>query len=127
MAQCPPALRQHVPHVCTTGLIAVQHQALTRTCFGPAIALGVCTGECAMKSKVMFLLVLSASLVWGNDRKLSPELKGRHSNNVVDVIVQFKATPTMQHEARVSRHGALVKQHLGPVKGFLLSVCPRPA
>jgi serine protease AprX len=75
-----------------------------------------------MKSKVMFHLVLTASLVWGNDHKLSPELKGRHSNNSVNVIVQFRTAPTTQHEIRVSRHGGWVKQHLGPVKGLLVSV-----
>jgi len=96
-------------------------KALTRTLFGPAIAL-VLMGECAMKPKVMFLVVLTASLVWGDDHKLSPELKGRHSTNSVNVIVQFKTAPTTQHETRVSRHGGWVKQHLGPAKGLLVSV-----
>jgi hypothetical protein len=40
------------------------------------------------------------------------------------VIVQFRTKPTVQHENRVSRHGALVKQHLGAVKGLLVSVAP---
>jgi len=75
-----------------------------------------------MKSKVTFMLMLTASLVWGDDRKLSPELKGRHSSNAIDVIVQFKKAPTQQHESRVSSHGGFVKQHLGPVKGFLVSM-----
>jgi hypothetical protein len=77
-----------------------------------------------MKSKVMFVLVLTASLVWGDDHKLSPELKGRRTKNPIDVIVQFRTAPTLQHENRVSRHGALVKQHLRPVKGLLVSVAP---
>ena len=75
-----------------------------------------------MKSKVMFVLVLTASLVWGDDHKLSPELKGRRSKNPVDVIVQFRTVPTLQHTNRVSRHGGWVKQHLGSVKGLLVSV-----
>src|SRR5437764_5697100 len=77
-----------------------------------------------MKSKVIFLLVLTASFVWGDDHKLSPELKGRHSKNSIDVIVQFRTAPTLHHENRVSRHGALVKQQLGSVKGLLVSVAP---
>jgi serine protease AprX len=75
-----------------------------------------------MKSKVLFLLVLTASFVWGDDHKLSPELKGKRSRNSIDVIVQFRTGPMVQHENRVSRHGGLVKQHLGPVKGLLVSM-----
>src|SRR5438045_2834573 len=77
-----------------------------------------------MKSKVIFLLVLTASFVWGDDHKLSPELKGRHSKNSIGVIVQFRTAPTLHQENRVSRHGALVKQQLGSVKGLLVSVAP---
>src|ERR1044071_1620934 len=91
--------------------------------FGTAIALYT-RGDCTMKSKVMFVLVLTASLVWGDDHKLSPELKGRRTKNPIDVIVQFRTAPTLQQENRVSRHGALVKQHLRPVKGLLVSVAP---
>ena len=54
-----------------------------------------------MNSKVIFVLIFTASLVWGDDRKLSPELKGRHSGNGIDVIVQFRMRPTRQHENRM--------------------------
>lgn len=43
--------------------------------------------------KGVFIVLIAASLSWGNDRKLSPELKGKPSGAVVDVIVQFKVTP----------------------------------
>src|SRR5437588_3845776 len=72
--------------------------------------------------KRVLLVLLFASVAWGDDRKLSPELKGRHSGDSIDVIVQFKVTPAQKHKDSISLHGGSVKQHLGPVKGFLVSV-----
>src|SRR6185437_10514706 len=101
---CPTTVR-HMVDTCVEAS-TYKHSIWPRHC-------SVHKGDCAMKSKVMFVLVLTASLVWGDDHKLSPELKGRRSKNPIDVIVQFKAMPTMRHETRVSRHGGWVKQHLG--------------
>jgi serine protease AprX len=70
---------------------------------------------------IAFLSVLLlGSLVWGNDHKLSPDLKGRHSGDAVDVIVQFKVAPAQKHRDRITAHGGLVKQHLSTVKGLLV-------
>jgi len=67
-------------------------------------------------------VLLLGSLVWGNDHKLSPDLKGRNSAGALDVIVQFKVTPAQKHRDRIAAHGGLVKQHLNTVKGLLVSL-----
>ena len=72
---------------------------------------------------VVFLSVLLlGSVVWGNDHKLSPDLKGRHSAGAVDVIVQFRVAPAQKHRDRIAAHGGLVKQHLSTVKALLVSL-----
>ena len=71
---------------------------------------------------LVLLLFFLGSIAWGNDRKLSPELKGQHSETAVDVIVQFKVAPTQKHHDRISAHGGLVKQHLAAVKGLLVTL-----
>src|SRR5215471_5552497 len=68
------------------------------------------------------VLVLLGTSAWGNDHKLSPELKGRHTAGAVDVIVQFKVAPAQKHRDRIAAHGGLVKQHLRTIKGFLVSL-----
>ena len=67
-------------------------------------------------------LLLFGTLAWGNEHKLSPELKGQHASGVVDVIVQYKVPPAKKHRDRIAAHGGLVKQHLGTVKGLLVSL-----
>src|SRR5215469_15205557 len=71
---------------------------------------------------LLILLLLLGTTAWGDDHKLSPELKGRHTNESVDVIVQYKVSPAQRHRDRVSAHGGLVKQHLRTVKGLLVTV-----
>ena len=68
------------------------------------------------------LLFLVGTLAWGNDHKISPELKGRHSHGPVDVIVQFKVAPAGKHRDRIASHGGVVKQHLHTVKGLLVTL-----
>ena len=77
-----------------------------------------------MKAKTISFVsfVLLTSLLWGNDHKLAPELKGRQSENSVDVIVQYRTVPTKTHRDRIAAHGGLVKQHLKNVKGLLVKL-----
>ena len=74
-----------------------------------------------MKGLLLILFVVQ-TLAWSDDRKLSPELKGRHSAAVIDVIVQFRVPPAQRHKDRVAGHGGLVKRHLGAVKGLLVTL-----
>lgn len=67
-------------------------------------------------------VLLLASVVWGKDQKLAPELKGRASANSVDVIIQYKVRPVQKHRDRIAAHGGLLKQRLHAVKGLLATV-----
>src|SRR2546427_345959 len=54
------------------------------------------------------LLVAGLCLADGNKRKLSKDmeaLKGRPSGGTVDVIIQFKQTPTHAHHQKVQNKG----------------------
>ena len=42
-----------------------------------------------MKKFLVLLLIVSASLAYANDSKLSPELRGYQSSQQVQVIVQY--------------------------------------
>src|ERR1700757_5111642 len=68
------------------------------------------------------VLLLFGSIAWGNDHKLSPELKGRHSADAVDVIVQYKIVPGQKHRDRISAHGGSVEQHFHAVNGLLVTL-----
>src|SRR5689334_15771413 len=68
-----------------------------------------------------FLLGLGTT-AWGDEHKLSPELKGRHTSESIDVIVQYKDSPVQSHRDRVAAHGGVVKQHLRNVKGLLVTL-----
>ncbi len=70
---------------------------------------------------LIFLLGLGTT-AWGDEQKLSPELKGRHTTEAVDVIVQYKLSPAQRHRDRVAAHGGIVKQHLRTVKGLLVTL-----
>src|SRR5215469_16126048 len=101
---------------------------LTKRLFGPRRALFM--GSAAI-TKVTFMKTFKTSLLslllllgtsWANDRKLSPDLREPHSADAMDVIVQFKVTPTQKHRDRIARHGGVVRQHLHAVKGLLVTV-----
>src|SRR5215472_1775172 len=118
---CPASLRMR-------SLLLSFLLRLTRHLFGPRRALFM--GSAAI-TKVTFMKTFRTSLLslllllgtsWADDRKLSPELKGLHSADSMDVIVQFKVTPAQKHRDRIAAHGGLVKQHLHTVKGLLVNV-----
>jgi serine protease AprX len=73
-------------------------------------------------NRLLLLIIVLGSVARCDDRKLSPELKGRHSAAFVDVIVQFRVPPAQKHKDRVAAHGGLVRQNLGPVKGLLVTL-----
>jgi len=74
------------------------------------------------RKRLLLLVFVLASVAWSDDRKLSPELKGRHSAAVIDVIVQFRIPPAQKHRDWIASHGGLVRQHLGRVKGLLVTL-----
>lgn len=70
-----------------------------------------------MKTTVLSLLLLVGTLAWGNERKLSPDLRGQHSTAAVDVIVQFKVSPVQKHRDRIVVHGRRCEAAPGTVIG----------
>src|SRR5690348_13501507 len=80
-----------------------------------------------MRSKAQTACLLTVLLVlgtnaWGNEHKLSPELKGRHSTESVDVIVQYKVSPAQRQRDRIAGRGGLVQKQLRTVKGLLVTL-----
>jgi hypothetical protein len=68
------------------------------------------------------VLLCSGTSALGKDRKLSPELKGRHSSDALDVIIQYKVKPAQKHCDRIVAQSGMVKRHLRAVKGLLATV-----
>ena len=81
----------------------------------------------------IFGLAMACSTVcWAGSEKLSAELKpenrtGRRSAQNVEVIVQYKVTPTEAHHQRVAGLGGKLNNRLDFIKGAHYSVpaCPR--
>jgi serine protease AprX len=48
--------------------------------------------------------------------KIAKDVDRRHPNDLIDVIVQFKVTPTAEHYQRMSARGAVVKTKLHSIK-----------
>src|SRR5712691_2981499 len=71
------------------------------------------------------LLVAGLCLADGNKPKLSKDLealKGRPSGGTVDVIIQFKQTPTDAQHQKVQNKGGVLKTKLDVIKGAHYSV-----
>jgi hypothetical protein len=60
--------------------------------------------------------------------KIANDIDRRHPNDRIDVIVQFKVTPTTAHYKRMSARGATVKTRLHSIKAaaFTLPVSALP-
>jgi len=52
------------------------------------------------------VLLCSGTSALGNDGKLSPELKGLHSSDALDVIIQYKVKPARSIATELSRKAA---------------------
>ncbi|HWT88945.1 MAG TPA: S8 family peptidase [Candidatus Angelobacter sp.] len=71
------------------------------------------------------LLAAGLSFADGKKHKLSKDLdalKGGHDGATVDVIIQFKQTPTAAHHQRVQKKGGILKTKLDVIKGAHYSV-----
>ena len=68
------------------------------------------------------VFVLTAGLAFGGSPKIATDLVNRDSGATVDVIVQFKQTPTETHYAKVRGKGGLERQRLSLVKGGSFSI-----
>lgn len=71
------------------------------------------------------LLVAGLALCDGKKHKLSKDLdalKGGHNGATVDVIIQFKQTPTDAHHQKVQNYGGVLRDKLDFIKGAHYSV-----
>ena len=59
---------------------------------------------------VLVALLASASLTFGQNRKVSPAFAGKNPNALVNVIIQYKQTPQQRHFDAVAQRGG---SHLG--------------
>jgi serine protease AprX len=76
-----------------------------------------------MKYKVVILLsVCSFSTAYCAGRKLDPDLSGLDSNQAVDVIVQYKSTPTEAHHQHALARSGQLKQCLDIIRAAHYSV-----
>lgn len=62
-------------------------------------------------------VILSAGFAFAGSPKMSKDLEGRNTSDLVDVIVQFRQTPTQTHFSKLQARGGLLKRQLGLVKG----------
>jgi serine protease AprX len=60
--------------------------------------------------------IVVSSACWGGDEKLSAELHGNNVPAALDVIIQYKQTPTGAHHQRVIDRGGAVKFRLNSIK-----------
>ncbi|MGD0295464.1 MAG: hypothetical protein ABSE86_00005, partial [Bryobacteraceae bacterium] len=79
-----------------------------------------------MRLTLTVLIALSIpSFGQTNSAKLAPELQGLRPEATVDVIIQFKQTPTALHHATVSALGGQLKRNLDIIRGAHYSVPAR--
>jgi len=60
-------------------------------------------------------LTFAATVVWAGSEKLSSDLNGRSNN--VEVIVQYKVTPTEAHHQKVAALGGTLHSKMDFIKG----------
>jgi hypothetical protein len=53
----------------------------------------------------MCAVILNASLAFAGSPKMAKDLEGKRPSDQVDVIVQFKQTPTAKHHQKVLKRG----------------------
>lgn len=76
-----------------------------------------------MKMLFRFLvLILSASMVFGQSSKLSQDLSGKNPTALLNVIVQFKQVPSEQHHQKVRDRGGVLRSKLDVIKGAQYSL-----
>jgi serine protease AprX len=70
----------------------------------------------------MCALILSASLAFAGTHKMSNDLQGKKSSDMVNVIVQFNQVPSARHHKKVLDRGGKIKRELGRFKGAAYSM-----
>src|ERR1700722_20237667 len=71
---------------------------------------------------ILFLLAGSFSVARGAEAKVDAELKGLNSNQNIDVIIQYRSTPTEAHYHRVLARGGHLKHNLDIIRAAQYTV-----
>jgi subtilisin family serine protease len=75
-----------------------------------------------MKISVLITALTAVVSLSAGQHKLSNDLAGLDRNSAVNVIVQYRTTPTTEHHERMARRGATLRRELSVIKGALYSV-----
>src|SRR5262249_25520405 len=67
-------------------------------------------------------LVLSAGMVFAVPRRIARDLKQQSSGQWVNVIVQYRVSPTQTHFARVVAKGGAMRQNLSAIRAGAFTV-----
>jgi serine protease AprX len=67
-------------------------------------------------------LILSASLAFAGTHKMSKDLEGKKSSDMVNVIVQFNQVPSTRHHQKVLNRGGKLKRQLGHFRGAAYAI-----
>jgi hypothetical protein len=70
----------------------------------------------------MLTIILTASAAWAGSETLSPELRSLATGPDVDVIVQYKTSPTVANHARVGALGGKLSNEMPSVKAARYSI-----
>src|SRR5690242_1403949 len=79
-------------------------------------------GYCTTTPRLLGIVVLTAGLVLAEHPKVASDLDTSNPDRTIDVIVQFKHTPTAAHHQKLHRLGALHKADLHLVSADLVSL-----
>jgi len=67
-------------------------------------------------------LLIGASLAFAGTHKMSNDLAGKKSSDMVNVIVQFNQVPTSRHHQKVADRGGKLRRQLGRFRGAAYSI-----
>src|SRR5580704_2190956 len=71
---------------------------------------------------VFALGIALSTACWGGNARLSAELQGNNVPAALDVIIQYKQTPTVAHDQRVIGRGGAVGRKLNSIKAGVYHV-----
>src|SRR5579863_9476958 len=71
---------------------------------------------------VLFGLSVTAAFAWAGDARISPELRSLNSEARVEVIVQYKVTPTSTHHHQAAALGGSLLHKMESIRGAHYSI-----
>ncbi|MDQ6700524.1 MAG: S8 family serine peptidase, partial [Acidobacteriota bacterium] len=81
----------------------------------------VVQGDEVKRTGYLAFLFSLAAVAFASD-KVSPDLRSQDKNSTVDVIVQYKHSPTSGHHDKIAEKGGILQQEFKAVKGAVYSL-----